>query len=232
MYRFARRGQCTGMTPFSDRETEPARMDLKQTHPHHSYAQVPTIKGIVFTELIEMVEHDLGLDIADRMISGAHTHNDGAYTSVGTYDHTELIQLVLSLSNETNVPIATLVQTFGKYLFTRFNTLYPQFFDGVDSAIDFLPLVETFIHIEVRKLYPAAELPSFDCEIHEGTLEMTYASKRPFADLAEGLILACVEHFNDPIQVSRVDIGEKDGTEARFTLTPASAETTVETNVP
>lgn len=183
------------------------------------------MKGIVFTELIEMVEKDLGIEIADRMISGAHTKNDGAYTAVGTYDHDELIQLVISLSGETGIPVPELVQVFGRHLFGRFNALYPQFFRGVESAIDFLPMVETYIHVEVRKLYPDAELPSFECEQHEGVLEMTYRSKRPFADLAEGLILACVEHFQDEIEVSRADLGDQNGTEARFTLAPTSVTT-------
>ncbi|QDT12179.1 heme NO-binding domain-containing protein [Planctomycetes bacterium K23_9] len=182
------------------------------------------MKGIVFTELIEMVEADLGIDIADRMIGGAETSNNGAYTSVGTYDHAELIQLVISLSSETNIPVPELVRTFGKHLFGRFHELYPQFFTGINSAIDFLPMVETYIHVEVRKLYPDAELPSFECEITNGVLDMTYRSKRPFADLAEGLILACVDHYKDPIDIKRTDIGEQNGTEACFTLTPASVQ--------
>lgn len=180
------------------------------------------MKGIVFTELIEMVEADLGIEIADKMIRGAETSNEGAYTAVGTYDHAELIRLVISLSEETGVPVSELVRSFGRYLFTRFHVLYPQFFTGSDSAIDFLPMVETYIHVEVRKLYPDAELPSFDCQSNDGVMRMTYSSKRPFADLAEGLILACVDHFKDNIEVSRVDLGEQDGTNACFVLTPIS----------
>ncbi len=178
------------------------------------------MKGIVFTELIEMVEQELGAEVADKMISRSNTENDGAYTAVGTYNHAELIQLVVSLSAETGVPVPDLVQTFGRHLFGRFNTLYPQFFEGIDSAIDFLPRVETYIHVEVRKLYPDAELPSFECETGENSLKMTYHSKRPFADLAEGLILACVDHFQDQLEVAREDLGAMNGTAACFTLTP------------
>jgi hypothetical protein len=187
------------------------------------------MKGIVFTELIEMVEADLGIEIADRMISNAGTSNDGAYTAVGTYDHAELIRLVISLSNETSIPVPDLVCSFGKYLFGRFSELYPQFFAGSDSAIDFLPLVETYIHVEVRKLYPDAELPSFDCQVNQGVLKMTYQSKRPFADLAEGLILASVVHFKDAVVVTREDLGEQDGTHACFTLTPSPVSSLTET---
>lgn len=181
------------------------------------------MKGIVFTELIEMVEEDLGLEIADRMIAGAQTKEDGAYTAVGTYDHGELIKLVVSLSKETGIPVAELVQTFGRHLFTQFSKLYPQFFQGIDSALRFLPLVESYIHVEVRKLYPDAELPSFDCVEGDGTLEMTYRSKRPFADLAEGLVRAAVDYFDDDLDVAREDLGEQNGTEARFALCPRSA---------
>ena len=181
------------------------------------------MKGIVFTELIEMVEQDLGIEIADRMISGADTENSGAYTAVGTYDHAELLRLVVSLSEETKIPVPNLVQSFGKYLFKRFRELHPQFFSGSTSAIDFLPLVESYIHVEVRKLYPDAELPSFDCETDGNSMSMTYRSKRPFADLAEGLILACVEHFEDSLEVTRNDLGAQDGTEAVFTLAPQSS---------
>ena len=178
------------------------------------------MKGIVFTELIEMVESDLGIDIADRMIANANVSNQGAYTAVGTYDHGELIRMVIALSEETGISVPDLVRAFGRHMFAQFSKSYPQFFDGIDSAIDFLPMVETYIHVEVRKLYPDAELPTFDCTVDDGVLEMTYRSRRPFADLADGLIRACIEHFGDSMNVTRVELGAQDGTEAKFTLNP------------
>ncbi len=180
------------------------------------------MKGIVFTELIEMVENDLGIEIADRMITSSDTSTDGAYTSVGTYDHAELIRLVISLGQETGVAVSELVRTFGRHLFSRFAILYPQFFDGITTSIEFLPLVETYIHVEVRKLYPDAELPRFECETANGILEMTYRSSRPFADLAQGLIEASIDYFQDELSVERLDLGEQNGTEARFTLSPTA----------
>lgn len=192
------------------------------------------MKGIVFTELIEMVEDDLGIEIADQMIQGADVENQGAYTSVGTYDHAELIRMVISLSHATSIPVPELVKAFGRHLFSQFSKLYPAFFQGIDSALQFLPRVETYIHVEVRKLYPDAELPTFDCQEDNGTLVMTYQSKRPFADLAEGLILACVEYFDDSLEVTRTDLGDQDGTNAEFTLAPAdvSAHQSEETVCP
>ncbi len=181
------------------------------------------MKGIVFTELIEMVEKDLGIDIADRMITGAKTSNNGAYTSVGTYDHGELIRMVISLAEETGIGVPNLVRAFGRHLFTRFQALYPHFFQGVDSATQFLPMIETYIHVEVRKLYPDAELPTFTSEFENDSLHFTYTSTRPFADLAEGLVLACVDHFGDEVTVVRTDLGSMNGTQALFVLQPLTA---------
>ena len=51
------------------------------------------MKGIVFVQFVEMVEEKFGLATADRIIEQSKLSTNGAYTSVGTYDHTELLQL-------------------------------------------------------------------------------------------------------------------------------------------
>ena len=120
--------------------------------------------------------------------------------------------------NSPALAVPELVQNYGKHLFQRFQVLYPEFFEGIDSALDLLPLVESYIHVEVRKLYPDAKLPTFDCIRTDDALELTYRSERPFADLAEGLIRACAETYHDTLQVQRIDLGDGTGTSARFVL--------------
>jgi len=99
-----------------------------------------------------------------------------------------------------------LLHTYGKHLFSRFVVLYPEFFESGANAFDLLERVEGMIHTEVRKLYPDAELPSFEYR-RDGNreLEMHYRSNRPLADFAAGLIDGCVAHFGDAIEVSRRD---------------------------
>ena len=43
------------------------------------------MKGIVFTEFLEMVEEKYGLEMVDDIIENANLQSHGAYTSVGTY---------------------------------------------------------------------------------------------------------------------------------------------------
>jgi hypothetical protein len=178
------------------------------------------VKGIVFTEFLDMVEARFTPEVADRMITAAAVPSGGAYTAIGTYDYHEIIQLVAQLSTLTSIPVPELVHTFGVHLFDRFVTAYPALFAGVTSAFSFLERIENHIRIEVRKLYPDAELPTFTCDTSTpGHLTMLYRSSRPLADLAEGLIAGCIAHFGESILMRRDDIANHHGTHVRFVLT-------------
>jgi hypothetical protein len=177
------------------------------------------MKGIVFTEFLEMVESKFSPELADSIIEGTELPSGGAYTTVGTYDHSEMIKLVTCLSNETGIGPAELMQSFGLYLFERFYVLFPQYFKGINSSFHFLEQIEDYIHVEVRKLYPEAELPSFECDTSQpGCLRLTYQSTRPFAGLAEGLIRGCIAHFREDADVKVEDLSNGTGTAARFII--------------
>ena len=177
------------------------------------------MKGIVFTEFIEMVEDVFSPEIADQIINDTELDSDGAYTAVGTYDHHEILAMVTRLSELTSIPVGDLVQAFGKHLLNRFTELYPVFFNEVDDTFSFLDTIESHVHIEVLKLYPDAELPSFTVDHADGkTLIMSYKSSRPFAMLAQGLIKGAAEYFNEKISIEMVDLSNGKGNHARFEL--------------
>ncbi|GJL65147.1 MAG: guanylate cyclase [Nitrospirales bacterium] len=178
------------------------------------------MKGIVFTEFSEMVEEQFGDDMLDTIIEESNLPSGGSYTAIGTYDHTEILQLVTALSTATNIEVPKLVFAFGEHLYKYFFSHYPVFFNAATNTFDFLESVENHIHVEVRKLYPDAELPSFDCRrIEPHQFEMIYRSTRPFADVAEGLITACCGHFHESISIEREDVHDTNGQGVRFLLT-------------
>jgi hypothetical protein len=182
------------------------------------------MKGVVFTEFLEMVEDRFSPEMADRIIEGAELASGGVYTTVGTYDHGEMIQLVSNLSEQTGIPAAELLRSFGVHLFGRFHTMFPKYFEDVASAFDFLQRVDHYIHVEVGKLYPDAELPGFDYDASEpGRLRLTYRSSRPFAALAEGLIRGCIAHYGETVDIAMEDLSDGAGTAARFLLTRKGA---------
>ena len=177
------------------------------------------MKGLVFTEFMGMVEQNFSYELLDTIIEKAQLPNHGAYTAVGTYDYHELVMLVQQLSAETDAPIPDLLKAFGRYLFGRFLQLYLALFDGTSDCFQFLANLDGYIHSEVRKLYPNAELPSFTYEmLDDRQMLLIYRSKRPFSDLAEGLITGCIENFNEEISLRRDDFSTLDHAHVNFYL--------------
>ena len=154
------------------------------------------MKGVVFTEFMDMVEEVFSEEMLDDIIDNAELPNDGAYTAVGTYDHEEMVRLVVALSEMSNIAIPDLLETFGKHLLGQFAKGYPEFFSKATSAFDFLSNIDGYIHVEVLKLYPDAELPKFHHYLHSDRhLTMYYQSSRHFEDLAIGLIKGTLAFF-------------------------------------
>jgi hypothetical protein len=182
------------------------------------------MKGVVFTEFLEMVESAHGILVVDSLTSISSLHDQGAYTSAGNYPHTDMLAMVGKLSQLINVPVDDLVITFGRYLFNSFHTHYKGFFEGVDNSLQFLEGIETVIHTEVRKLYPEASLPEFECFSDESGLTMIYNSDKPFADLAEGLIIGCIDHFSENLVVSRSPGSTNDACSAVFRISKGAAD--------
>jgi hypothetical protein len=174
------------------------------------------MKGIIFTEFLAMVEEKFSLDMVDHLIDHSNLASGGAYTSVGTYSHLEMNALVANLSKETGIPMSELLKIFGMYLFKTLSTNYPVFVNTPKNVIEFLSSIETYIHAEVKKLYPDAELPKFKSELlDEKTLELTYSSERHYGDLAEGLIIGSIDFFKNGKLLRREDLPNKS---VKFTI--------------
>src|SRR5690349_11177004 len=136
------------------------------------------MKGIIFTEFIEMVEQRYSARAAEEMIAAAQLPSGGAYTSVGNYDHGEIWSLVCELSKVCDTPVPDLFKAYGEYLFSRLASSYAQLFQGMNNAFEVVQALDGVIHTEVRRLYPDAELPRFDIsERSPGRMVFVYSSK-------------------------------------------------------
>lgn len=180
------------------------------------------MKGIIFTNFMTMVDEVFSPEVTEEILDKVDLESGAAYTSVGVYDHSEILSLVVALSETTKVPVPDLVRAFGKYLFGALGQAHPEYIEGVSDTFELLQKVHGHIHVEVRKLYPDAELPEIGCTVGEDdTLTVAYASKRPFADVAHGLIAGCIDHFGDPITMTKCTKSD-DGCEAVFELKRAA----------
>ncbi len=175
------------------------------------------MKGIVFTELVDMMEDKFGIEMVNKVISQSNLKSGGVYSAVGTYDSEELEKLVKRLSEETKIPVPDLVHAYGKYFFSVLKNNYSNFFDKPNS-FEVLKSIDSHIHVEVKKLYPDAELPKFD-HIEEGNvLKLIYQSERGLSLFALGLIEKTIEHFKEDISIEHNVLSEN-GNKAEFVLT-------------
>lgn len=177
------------------------------------------MKGIIFTAFLDHVEAALGLEMVDKIIESSELETDGAYTAIGTYDHKELVQMVVKLSELTDTPVPVLLKGFGFKLFSQLADGYAGLLGDASDSFSLVSTIDNHIHIEVRKLYPDADLPSFSHEmVDENSMILTYTSERGFADVAEGLLMGCFQYFNEDIEISREDLSGGKAKHVRFIL--------------
>jgi len=164
------------------------------------------MKGVIFTEFFEMVEREFGMQMLEQIIDETSSMSGGSYTSVGTYSHTEIIGYAQALSRNTDTPVPELVRHFGNYLAGSFYRDHSLHFDSFTGVFGMLKNIEDHIHVDVRKLYPDAELPVFSYqEVSASLFILDYESTRGFADLAQGLIEGVAKQYGEKIAITRVD---------------------------
>ncbi len=55
------------------------------------------MKGIIFTEFLDLVEKKFGIGMVDKIIAQSELKSAGAYTAVGTYDFVALSSFITSI---------------------------------------------------------------------------------------------------------------------------------------
>ncbi|MFC3125520.1 heme NO-binding domain-containing protein [Pseudoroseomonas globiformis] len=161
------------------------------------------MKGRVFTELFAHVEQKYGADMVDDIIADANLSHDGSYTSTGSYPFQEMVALISALTAATRQELSSVLEAFGTHCFESWVSYAPQFFSRDRSLFDILEGIDEFHEVEVRKLYPDAELPSFVPEARSETvLLLGYHSCKPLAPLALGVIRGAAQHLGQPVALS------------------------------
>jgi Haem-NO-binding len=176
------------------------------------------MKGIIFTEFLELVEQKFGLGMVDKIINQSELKSGGIYTSVGTYEFGEMLQLISHLSENTDIAVDDLLMVYAEHLFAALIKTHPDLVKHYKDPMDLLASIENHIHVEVQKIYPEAQLPTF--EIEERTsdeMTMVYKSDKALYMLGKGLMLETFKLFKVPVEIDYKKLNEQ-GTEVRFII--------------
>ncbi|WP_417786479.1 heme NO-binding domain-containing protein [Tenacibaculum sp.] len=176
------------------------------------------MKGIVFTEFLDLVEDKFGIEMVDKIIEQSELDSDGVYTAIGTYKFSEMLQLLQNLSNNTGISTDDLLLVYAEHFFLVLEDSYPGILATYKDPIEMLSSIEDHIHVEVKKIYPDAELPTFLVEEKsENSLVLLYKSSRAMHHFGLGLMNKTFEHFNSSAEIVLEKIKD-DGTEVRFII--------------
>ncbi|MEO1030377.1 MAG: heme NO-binding domain-containing protein [Bacteroidota bacterium] len=176
------------------------------------------MKGIIFTEFLELVEEKFGLAMVDKIISQSKLDSGGIYTSVGTYEFSEMLQLITHLSNNTDISVDDLLMVYSEHLFAALVKSHPNLVSHYKDPMDLLASIENHIHVEVQKIYPEAQLPTFDLEERtDKRMVLIYKSDKALYVLGKGLMLETFKLFKVPVDITFEKLNEE-GTEVRFVI--------------
>ena len=105
------------------------------------------MKGIVFTEFLELVEQKFGLEMVDRIITQSNLESKGIYTAIGTYEFSEMLQLLQNLHKNTGIEINDLLRIYGECFFSLLESNYGQLIARFSTPLDMLASIEKHTQI-------------------------------------------------------------------------------------
>ncbi|MFY0604030.1 MAG: heme NO-binding domain-containing protein [Flavobacteriaceae bacterium] len=176
------------------------------------------MKGIVFTEFLELVETKFGLEVVDQIIESSNLASGGAYTSVGTYSFSEMLSLLTNLSDISNLSINDLLKVYGHHFFGVIERSYAGILETYKGPLEMISSIESHIHVEVRKIYPDAELPKFSViEKTDNKLILEYFSSRSMYAFAIGLMEKTFQHYNRSAVIT-YELLKEDGSHVKFVI--------------
>ncbi len=155
------------------------------------------MKGFIFTNFLDFVEQSHDLEMVDEMITETDLPTQGVYTPYNSYDFAELVTLLTWLSQKTDVKLELLLEQLGVFVFPYLMCKHAYITQKFSDPLEFFSSIQNHIHIEVKKLYEDADLPTFKVENRtDKTLSLIYISSRGLTYFAIGLIKESFNHFN------------------------------------
>lgn len=166
------------------------------------------MKGIIFNLLETVVIDEHGEDAWDDLLDEAAV--EGSYTALGNYPDAELLRLLALMPEAFGGDGDEQLRWFGRKAMPILAQRYAVFFEQPTDTRSFLLTLNNIIHAEVRKLYPDADVPTFDFDPIPGveppspdSVVMGYQSTRHLCALAEGFIHGAADHYGEAASIEQ-----------------------------
>jgi hypothetical protein len=186
------------------------------------------MKGIIFTEFLDLVEERFGLEMVDKIICQSRLESNGVYTSIGTYSFYEFLQLLHNLSKNNSISIINLLRVYAAQIFSAMDTIHPGMLTSYNSPIEMIAAMNQHIEkifttkespsVEILKATSFSALPQFIVkEKTKNSLIINYISQRGMQHFWLGLMHEMFHHFNETATIVLEKV-KKDGSEVKFII--------------
>lgn len=154
------------------------------------------MKGFIFTNFIEFVDKSFGLEMVDNMIINSDLKSEGVYSAFNSYEYSELNSMLTYVCSKSGMEPKIALEKFGKFVFPYLIGKHSYIIERYKDPLELIAGIESHIHMEVKKLYEDAELPTFSVvEKTKNQLIIIYQSKKGLTYFAIGLMKATLSHF-------------------------------------
>ena len=161
--------------------------------------------GFIFTELRDYVIARLGPDAWPNLLDRARI-GPKTYLTYRDYPDEEAVTLVVTASDLTGLPPATILEDFGAFLAPHLFRIYRPLIDPSWRTLEFLENTEATIHQVVRSRNATARPPTLRCRrVGAQTLVVTYGSPRRLCAVARGIIRGLAQHFGEKVEITEPD---------------------------
>jgi len=161
--------------------------------------------GFIFSELRDYVIARLGTDAWPSLLERARV-GPKTYLNYREYPDEESVVLVVTASEVTGLPAATILEDFGAFLAPHLFKIYRPLIDPTWRTLEFIEHTEATIHNVVRARNSGARPPSLRCRrVGPETVVVTYGSPRKLCAVARGIIRGLAEHFGEKVEISERD---------------------------
>ena len=164
------------------------------------------MKGVIAIALKEMVIRNFGLDKWEEILMDASLPVDLQISSSQDIEDYVIMRVISSACKVLDITPEQAADAFGDYWVNEYAfRIYAAHYEGIGNSKDFLKRTNQ-IHTATTLSIPNAHPPKFEYEDPgDNTLIMTYLSNRGLMNIFIGLVRASGKHFNEELQVERID---------------------------
>lgn len=171
------------------------------------------MKGILFTEFIELIEAKYGLSVVDAVLESSDLPSQGIYTAVGEYDSGEMVRIIYGLSQKENISIDALYECLGVSLFN--SLIYEGVINNYNNSTDLLLSFDNHIAFYVD-LGIGSKSPTLTIlDNNSKAMTIRYSASGGLYRLAYALIEKTFLYFKEKVRIN-YELLDKAGSEVKF----------------